>query len=285
MLCGILLGTAVIPGAFADTNIFAYKTGNFEVWTLVENRRQGGVPSILIGADKAALDRYYPGGTSESETNTFLIRGNGKIILVDTGFGTTLFESMKALNISPDSVDAVLLTHMHGDHIGGLQKNGKPLFPKAKIYLAQQERDYWTKTNVNQGAVAALAAYPGKVETFSPGELSSWQGGSKTKELLPGLTPIAAFGHTPGHTLFMIESDGQKLLIWGDLMHAEAIQFPRPDTSVTYDTDPVMAAESRKKVLEYVAANKIPIAGMHLVYPAIGSVSVEGAGYKLTAAR
>jgi glyoxylase-like metal-dependent hydrolase (beta-lactamase superfamily II) len=269
-----------MPGVFADANIFAYKVGSFEVWTLVENRRQGGVPTILIGADKAALDRYYPAGTSESETNTFLIRGGGKTVLVDTGFGTTLFESMKALNISPDSVDAVLLTHMHGDHIGGLQKNGKPLFSKAKVYLAQQERDYWTKTNVNQGAVAALAAYPGKIETFAPGEL-----GSKIAELLPGITPIAAFGHTPGHTLFMVESAGQKLLIWGDLMHAEAIQFPRPDISVTYDTDPVMAAASRKKVLEYVTEHKIPIAGMHLVYPAIGSVSVDGAGYRLSAAK
>jgi glyoxylase-like metal-dependent hydrolase (beta-lactamase superfamily II) len=274
-----LLLSAALPGFAADSNIFAWKVGGFEVWTLVENRRQGGVPAILLGADKAALDRYYPNGTSVSETNTFLIRGGGKIILVDTGFGTTLFNSMKTLGISPDSVDAVLLTHLHGDHIGGLQRDGKALFPGAKVYLAQQERDYWTKTNVNQGAAAALAAYSNKVETFRPGEL-----GAKIAELLPGITPIAAFGHTPGHTLFMVESNGQKLLIWGDLMHAEQIQFPRPDISVTYDTDPVIAASSRKKVLEYAAANNIPIAGMHLVYPAIGRVSVEGNGYKLTPA-
>ncbi|GHV95217.1 MBL fold metallo-hydrolase [Spirochaetia bacterium] len=280
VLCGILLGAAVIPGFAADGNIFAYKVGSFEVWTLVENRRAGGIPSTLIGADKAALDRYFPGGTSESETNTFLIRGSGKIILVDTGFGTTLFDSMKALGISPDAVDAVLITHMHGDHIGGLQKDGKALFSKAKVYLAQQERDFWTKTNVNQGAVAALAPYGNRVETFQPGEL-----GARIAELLPGITPIAAFGHTPGHTLFMVESSGQKLLIWGDLMHAEKIQFPRPDISVTYDTDPVTAAASRKKVLEYAAANNIPIAGMHLVYPAIGRVSAEGSGYKLTPAQ
>jgi glyoxylase-like metal-dependent hydrolase (beta-lactamase superfamily II) len=281
VLCGVLLGVAVIPGFAADSNIFAYKVGAFEVWTLVENRRAGGIPSTLIGADKVALDRYFPGGTSESETNTFLIRGGGKIILVDTGFGTTLFDSMKALGISPDAVDAVLITHMHGDHIGGLQKDGKALFSKAKIYLARQERDYWTKTNVSQGAVAALAAYPGsRVETFLPGEL-----GARIAELLPGITPIAAFGHTPGHTLFMVESSGQKLLIWGDLMHVEQIQFPRPDISVTYDTDPVAAAASRKKVLDYAAANNIPIAGMHLVYPAIGRVSAEGGGYKLTPAQ
>jgi glyoxylase-like metal-dependent hydrolase (beta-lactamase superfamily II) len=280
VLCGVLLGAAVIPGFAADSNIFAYKVGSFEVWTLVENRREGGIPSVLIGADKAALDRYFPKGTSTSETNTFLIRGGGKIILVDTGFGTTLFDSMKTLGVSPDSVDAVLLTHMHGDHIGGLQKDGKALFSKAKIYLAQQERDFWTKTQVNQGAVAALAPYGSRVETFLPGEL-----GARIAELLPGITPIAAFGHTPGHTLFMVESNSQKLLIWGDLMHAELIQFPRPDISVTYDTDPAAAAESRKKVLAYTAANNIPIAGMHLAYPAIGRVSAEGNGYKLMPAQ
>lgn len=278
VLCVTLLGAA-IPAFAADSTIFAYKVGGFEVWTLVENRRQGGVPSILIGADKATLDRYIPGGSNMSETNTFLIRGGGKIVLVDTGFGTTLFESMKTLGVSPDAVDAVLLTHMHGDHIGGLQKDGKALFSKAKVYLAEQERDYWTKTNVNQGAVAALAAYSGRVQTFRPGEL-----GARIAELLPGITPIAAFGHTPGHTLFMVESNNQKLLIWGDLMHVELVQFPRPDISVTYDADPAAAAVSRKRVLEYAAAHNIPIAGMHLVYPAIGRVSADGGGYKLSPA-
>jgi glyoxylase-like metal-dependent hydrolase (beta-lactamase superfamily II) len=278
-LCGFIIGMAALP-VFADENIFVWKIGGFEVWTLVENRRQGGVPANLIGADEAALARYFPDGKSMSETNTFLVKGGGKTVLIDTGFGTTLFDSMKTLGIAPNSIDAVLLSHMHGDHIGGLQKDGKALFPKAKVYLARQERDYWTKTNVNQGAVAALAPYGSKVETFLPGEL-----GTKLKELLPGITPIAAFGHTPGHTLFMVESDGQKLLIWGDLMHAELIQFPRPDISISYDTDPVLAAASRKKVLEYVVANNIPIAGMHLLYPAIGTVSKDGEAYKLTPAR
>ena len=275
ILCGLLLAAAMIP-VFAEENIFAYKVGKFEVWTLVESRRQGGLPSVLINAGEELLNEYFPDGTSQSETNTFLVKGGGKTILIDTGFGTTLFESLKTLGVSPDKIDAVLLTHLHGDHIGGLQKDGVALFPKAKIYLAQQERDYWTKTNVNQGAVAALAPYGKRVQTFLPGEL-----GSKIKELLPGLTPVAAFGHTPGHTMFMIENGGHKLLIWGDLMHVEAVQFPRPEISVTYDTDPVAAAVVRKRVLEYAAANKVPIAGMHLLYPAIGTVSEDGNGYRL----
>jgi glyoxylase-like metal-dependent hydrolase (beta-lactamase superfamily II) len=117
------------------------------------------------------------------------------------------------------------------------------------------------------------------VETFRPGEL-----GATIADLLPGIKAIAAFGHTPGHTAFMLESEGKKLLIWGDLMHAQLIQFPVPDQSVSYDTDPVAAAAIRRRILAYAALNNIPIAGMHLVYPAIGTVTAEGSGYRFTAA-
>jgi glyoxylase-like metal-dependent hydrolase (beta-lactamase superfamily II) len=281
---GIFLGAVAVNGLAADGDIFAYRVGSFEVYMLVENRGQGRA-SILIGADKDALDRYVPGGTYQAETNTFLIRTADRIIVVDTGFGGAIFDHMKTLGISPDQVDVVLITHMHGDHIGGLARDGKALFPKARVYLARQERDYWTRTHVNAGAVAALAPYGSRVETFLPGELGlPASSGGGLQDLVPGITPIAAFGHTPGHTMFLVESGGQKLLIWGDLMHVQGIQFPLPDISVTYDTDPAAAAAVRKRVLEYAAGNRIPIAGMHLTYPAVGSVAAQGGAYRFVPA-
>ena len=280
IICGIILGAAMLPCFAADNNIFAYNVGDIEVWTFVENQRDGGVPTNLIGADAAAIARYFADGTSKSQTNTFLIRCGGRFYLVDTGFGTTLFDNIKALGITPNLIYAVLLTHLHGDHTGGLQKDGKALFPNARVYLAQQEYDYWTRINVNQGAVDALAPYKDRLELIQPCDPYG-----SIEELFPGISPIAAFGHTPGHTGFLVESKGKSLAIVADMFHVEKIQFARPDIALTYDTDPVAAADLRKRALEYGAEVNIPIAGMHLVYPSIGRVSKDGSGYKFTPER
>ncbi|MDR1419764.1 MAG: MBL fold metallo-hydrolase [Treponema sp.] len=275
VLC--LLGIMTFPLG-ADENIFAWKTGDFEVYTLVENRGPGR-QGVLVGAAAADVERYLGGGF-QSQTNAFLIKASGRIVLVDTGFGAALFDNLKALGVNPGQVDAVLITHMHGDHIGGLARDGQALFPNARVYLAEQERGYWTKSNMNRSAVAALAPYGEKVTVFRPGEL-----GKAVPEILPGISAAAAFGHTPGHTVFLLESREEKLLIWGDLVHVQGIQFPLPGVSVTYDTDPREAAVSRKRILSYVTANGIPVAGMHLVYPALGTVRAEGDGYRLEDAK
>jgi glyoxylase-like metal-dependent hydrolase (beta-lactamase superfamily II) len=174
---------------------------------------------------------------------------------------------------------------MHGDHIGGLlTEGGKIAFPKAKLYLARQERDYWTNAEIMKtfpedrqsgfkNSQKALAAYGDAVQTFDP------QGFDSAPEfLLPGVRAIAAFGHTPGHTLFMVESEEARLLIWGDLTHAMAIQMPVPRVAMTYDVDPAEAVASRLAVLKYVAEKKISVAGMHVPYPGIGEISAISSG-------
>ncbi|MDR1956175.1 MAG: MBL fold metallo-hydrolase [Treponema sp.] len=275
LIYGIVYSAVAVHGVRADASMVTYQVGDLEVHLLVEQQGQGS-GSILLGASEGNLNRYIPGGTYQSETNTLLIRSPDRILLVDTGFGGALFDHLTRLGIDPDQVDAVLLTHLHGDHIGGLQTAGKARFPRASVYLAQQEKTYWTETARNRAAVAALAPYGSRVHTFLPAPLGS------AEELIPGIRAIAAFGHTPGHTLYQVESKGQKLLIWGDLMHVQDIQFPLPGISVSYDTDPQAAGAIRKQVLDYAVQNKVPIAGMHLRYPGIGTVTAEGEGYRFS---
>ncbi|MDR1105252.1 MAG: MBL fold metallo-hydrolase [Treponema sp.] len=273
VITGLMFGAAVTVFG-ADPAVFSFKTGEFQIDMLVESRGPGR-PSILLGLGGEQLEKYLPGGDFQSEVNVFLVRGRGHTVLVDTGFGQALFDGMKKLGVEPGAVDTVLITHMHGDHIGGLARDGRALFPRAKVYLAARERDYWLNSAGNAAARTALAPYGGRVETFQPGDL-----GGGAPELLPGIRAAAAFGHTPGHTVFLIESGAEKFLIWGDLMHVEKVQFPLPGVSVSYDTDPEAAAASRKQVLAWAAANRVPVGGMHLVYPAAGRVQTDGAGYR-----
>jgi glyoxylase-like metal-dependent hydrolase (beta-lactamase superfamily II) len=272
---GLLFGLIAAGGFAAETDgIFSGKVGKIEVFMLVETQREGNA-GILVGADEAFLKQYIPASGFMHSTNTFLIKTPKNTILVDTGFGGAVFEKMKKLGVEPDKIDAVLLTHLHGDHIGGLQKDGKALFSKAKVYLSLKERDFFTKTQVNAGAVAALAAYGARVVTFEPAAF-----GSKLKEILPGITPIAAYGHTPGHTVYLVEDGKEKMLIAGDFLHVALVQFPAPDISATYDVDQKAAAASRRQIMDYAAKNKVPVAGMHMVYPAIGAVEADGNGYR-----
>jgi len=276
---GLILGVIAAGGFASETDgIFSLKVGKFEVSMLVETQREGNA-GILIGVDEEFLQQYIPESGFMHSTNTFLIKTPKQNILVDTGFGGAVFEKMQKLGVEPDKVDVVLLTHMHGDHIGGLQKDGKALFSKAKIYVSSRDREYFTKTNVNEGAVAALAPYGSRVVTFEPGEL-----GKRIKALLPGIKPIAAYGHTPGHTIFLVENGKGKLLITADFLHVGLVQFPVPEVSATYDVDPELAAATRRQILDYAAKNKLTIGGMHIVYPAVGTVEAAGTGFRFVPA-
>jgi len=270
---------AVTAYASEEDGIYTYRAGQFEIIMMVERSNPGNA-GILVGADQALLSRYIPASGFNHSTNTFLIKAPGRNIIVDTGFGAAIFDKIRQLGVEPEQIDTVLLTHMHGDHIGGLQRDGRPLFPNAKLYVSVRDSDHFTKTAVNQGAVAAIAAYGSNVVLFDPPAL-----GSALREIIPGISPIAAYGHTPGHTVYLIQSGTERFLIIGDLLHVALVQFPRPDISATYDIDQSAAAATRRQFLSYAAQNRIPVGGMHMIYPAVGFVETDGAGFKFVPAR
>jgi len=280
LLVGLLFGAIAAAGFASESDgIFTFKVGQFEVSMMVE-RESPGNAGILAGVDQDTLKRYIPAAGFKHSVNMFLIKAPGHNVLVDTGFGQTIVDKLNKLGLKPEQIDAVLMTHLHGDHIGGLAKDGKALFPNATIYLSAKEREFFTKTQVNQAAVAALAPYGSRVVTFEPGSL-----GGKLTEILPGISPIAAYGHTPGHTMYMLDNSGSRFIIWGDLLHVALVQFPLPDISSTYDMDQKAAAAIRRQTMDYAAKNKIPIGGMHMVYPAVGTVEADGAGYRFVPAK
>jgi beta-aspartyl-peptidase (threonine type) len=261
------MGMAVNMSARNAENVFTYKIGLFEITLLSESQGQGN-KSILIDATPEMLQKYAPEGVFPNGTNAFFVKTPDRNILIDAGFGRNLFNNLQAIGVTPEHVDIVLLTHMHGDHIGGMLRDRKPSFPNAHVYIAQPEVEYWSGDGRGQQARDVIAAYKDKLHVFQPEEISR-----EGMSLMAGIRGVAAYGHTPGHTAYLVESGNEKLLIWGDLTHAMAIQMPYPQVAVTYDVDPKDATAYRKKILEYVEKNKIPVAGMHIAFPGTGTIT------------
>lgn len=255
-------------------NIFSYKIGDYEVVLLSEGQSDSKTDK-LIGATPEILRETAPDGTYKTAVNVFLVKTPDKTYLIDTGFGRNLWANLHTAGVSPEQIDVVVLTHAHGDHTGGALKDGAVAFPNANLILAAQEYAYWVEEVKQEHACRIVNLYGERVQVVTPGQLEKKQG--------DGVYFIEAYGHTPGHIACLIQSDGKELLVWGDLTHAMAVQMPYPEIALTYDANPEMAVGSRKKILEYVAGNGIPVAGMHIVYPAMGKIEASpGKGYIFT---
>jgi glyoxylase-like metal-dependent hydrolase (beta-lactamase superfamily II) len=259
--------------------------GDYEIVLLSEGQQKGN-PSVLIGATPEILQETIPEGSYPTATNAFLIKTPDKNYLIDTGFGRNLWENIKSAGISTDQIHTVIITHMHGDHIGGLLIDGEKAFPQSQLILSEAEYAYWTSNEeMNKlpenrrgnflSAQGVIKAYAGQLQLIKPEKLEEKSG--------DGIYAIEAYGHTPGHVACLLKSGNEQLLIWADLIHVPAVQLLYPQISVTYDVNPEQAAETRKEFLEYAAKHKIPVAGMHLPYPSMGKVqSVSDSGYAFT---
>lgn len=256
----------------------SHRIGDFEVTVLPESQGEGDL-SILLNATPEMIAYAIPGEKYPNAVNAFLVTSADQMIVFDTGFGNELFTNIEKKGVKVEDVDAVVITHMHGDHVSGLVKDSLATFPNSKIYIARPEFEYWTseekmnampeeKRGTFMLAQQIGALYGDQIVLFEPGDFRK-----EKVEILPGVSALAAYGHTPGHTVYLLESGNDKMLIWGDLTHAMAIQMPYPEVSVTYDVDPVAAAASRQAVLKYVSVNNIHVAGMHVAFPGMGKVT------------
>lgn len=266
--------------------------GDFEVTALFDGTLDLEPKKLLTNTTQAQvgklLDRGFEKDAVPTSVNGYLINTGSKLVLVDTGagglFGPTLGNlqaNLKAAGYQPDQVDDVLITHMHGDHVGGLVQDGKLVFPNATIHAGQEDADFWlNKANLEKASAEMKGFFQGAMASLNPyveaGKFKGMKGGT---ELAPGIRAVPAHGHTPGHNIYVVESKGQKLVLWGDLMHVAAVQFAQPQITISFDVDSKPAAAERKKAYADAAKGRYLVGSAHLPFPGLGHVRAEGKGY------
>jgi glyoxylase-like metal-dependent hydrolase (beta-lactamase superfamily II) len=291
---GAALPTAHAEAPQVQTQVpgyYRYMVGGFEITALYDGQIMLDT-KLLKNSNPAEIQKLLARMFRSSPTPTaviaYLVNTGNKLVLVDAGaaklFGPTLGQvlaNLKASGYAPEQVDAVLLTHLHGDHVGGLlTPDGQVAFPRAQVYAAKADTDFWLSPDVMAKAPdSAKGFFKMAQDSLAPyvkaGHLTSYEG---DQDILPGIKPVAEHGHTPGHTGYLFESKGQKLLVWGDVVHNAAVQMPQPKVTIEFDSDPAKALATRLKLFGWTAKESLLVAGAHLPFPGIGHVRADGKG-------
>jgi glyoxylase-like metal-dependent hydrolase (beta-lactamase superfamily II) len=282
------------PAGVQAPGIYRMKVGTYEVTVL--NDGSGALPTKYFSGDAEGsaklLENAFVASKDMAPTtfNEWLINTGDKLILVDTGYSNAigplaghLPKTLTAAGVNPADIDAVVITHIHPDHCLGLLTTEKQIaFPNATVHVNGDELAWWLEGDMKipegkpffkdlfEGGRAAFKPYvDGKrVQTFKDGA-----------ELVPGVTAVTAAGHTVGHTMVRVSSGNSQLLIWTDIVHSTALQFPEPERSIAYDLEPPKAIATRKKVMDMAATDRLLIAGTHIGFPGVGHVAKAGSGY------
>jgi glyoxylase-like metal-dependent hydrolase (beta-lactamase superfamily II) len=295
------LGAAVMPSTASAAapmvktqapGFYRMMLGAFEVTALSDGTVDVPADTLLhgpAGSVAAKLAAAHLTSPVESSVIGFLVNTGDKLVLIDTGagalFGPTLGQlgaSLRAAGYQPEQVDEVLLTHAHPDHVGGLMGPGGVAFAKATVRLDDADAQYWLSTarmdaapapskGFFQGAMASLNPYAeaGRLKPFAAGA-----------EVLPGIRAIAARGHSAGHTVYAVESQGQRMLLIGDLIHVGAVQLEDPRVTIAYDSDEPAAAATRRTVFAQAAKENLLIGAAHLPFPGLGRLRQAGSSYR-----
>ena len=195
--------------------------------------------------------------------------------------------NLAVAGIDPNSIDIVIISHMHQDHVFGLRTGeGQLAFPNADIMVPALDWAYWM-SDVEMGKLPegyTKSVYPGIRKTFVglENKVTKYEWG---KEIVPGITSVSTPGHTPGHTSFVVASGSAKLLVQSDVMNIPHLFLAHPTWQVMYDVDPLKATETRNKFYDMASAEKALIQGYHFPFPSAGYVEKVGTDYRLVPIR
>jgi glyoxylase-like metal-dependent hydrolase (beta-lactamase superfamily II) len=239
--------------------------------------------------DAALKAAFLPPDILPITFTALLVNTGAKLVLIDTGTAGqitdsagTLLDNLAAAGIRPDAIDTILISHFHPDHINGIKdKDGRKVFPNADIAVPQGEWDYWMNDANMNGVSKTVRKYflnahrifsdiAGQVRRFKPGA-----------EVAPGITSIAAFGHTPGHVAFSVSSGNESMLVLGDSARNPYLFVRHPDWQPSFDMDGPMAVTTRRRLLDRAAADRMLVHGYHFPFPATGHIAKSGNGYEL----
>jgi glyoxylase-like metal-dependent hydrolase (beta-lactamase superfamily II) len=271
---------------------FRMMLGNFEVTALSDGTVDLPVDQLLMESPaktKQALAAQFLSAPLETSVNAYLINTGSALVLVDTGaaglFGPTLgklLANLKASGYEPAQIDEVYLTHLHPDHVGGLVANGVPAFPNAKVRADRLDAEFWlSEANLAKAPEASKGFFQGAMGSLNPyvaaGKFVPFAGDT---DLLPGIKSSSSYGHTAGHTNYVIESQGKKLVLVGDLIHVAAVQFGHPAVTIVFDGAPKAAAAARAKAFTQAAKEGTLVGASHLQFPGLGHLRSTGKSYQ-----
>ena len=275
----------------AAPGFYGMMLGDFEITALSDGTANLPMGSLLTNVKpaevKKAFARSFIKDPVETSVNAYLVNTGSKLVMIDAGagklFGPTLgnvVANLKAAGYQPEQVDEIYITHMHADHVGGLIGD-KLAFPNAIVRADQHDADFWlSKENMEKAPADAKDFFKGAMASINPyADAGKFKPFSGNTELVPGVRAIATYGHTPGHSIYAVESKGEQLVLWGDLMHVAAVQFPKPSVTIKFDTDSKKAMGQRQKAFADAAKNGYWVGSAHLPFPGVGHLRREGAGY------
>jgi glyoxylase-like metal-dependent hydrolase (beta-lactamase superfamily II) len=269
--------------------------GRFEVTVLHDGNLDLEPEKLLTRTSpqqvREALQSAFESPVVPTSVNAFLVNTGEKLVLIDAGTGPSavlgpsvghLLRNLAASGYRPDQVDEVYLTHLHPDHVGGLAASAAAAFPNAVVRADRRESDYWLSEE--EARVAPSEHRP--FFAFAAASLKPYIDAQRFRpfegdtELVRGIRAISAAGHTRGHTTYQVESEGQRMLVWGDVMHVAAVQFAQPQVTIAFDTDSTAAATARQAVFERAASTRCLVAAAHLPFPGLGHLRRGRVGYE-----
>jgi glyoxylase-like metal-dependent hydrolase (beta-lactamase superfamily II) len=288
-------GSVMAAAPMAKTSApgyFRLMLGAFEVTALSDGTVELPVDQLLsetAAKTTQSLAKAFLKAPLETSVNAYLINTGSKLVLIDTGaaglFGPTLgklLANLKASGYEPAQIDEIYLTHLHPDHVGGLMSNGVLAFPNAIVRADRNESTFWlSQANLDRAPAASKGFFQGAMGSLNPYVAANkYKPFSGNTDLIPGVKSTSSAGHTAGHTSYLIESEGQKLLVLGDLIHVPAVQFDQPNVTIAFDSDPKAAAAARAAVFKQVANDRVLVGAAHIQFPGLGHVRSVGKTYQ-----